>query len=106
MQGSLPAVHPQARFAATPIDGAMAWLTVHWPMPDFCSFCTKAIFPRRPRTGAMPPSSVVLRSEMVLLGPTMLLDLQFSTADIKRLVSTNALAMLGLPKPGNRSSNG
>jgi hypothetical protein len=43
MQGSLPAVHPQARFAATPIDGAMAWLTVHWPMPDFCSFCPKAI---------------------------------------------------------------
>jgi hypothetical protein len=43
---------------------------------------------------------------MVLLGQRMLLDLQFSTADIKRLVSTNALAMLGLPKPGNRSSNG
>jgi hypothetical protein len=36
----------------------------------------------------------------------MLLDLQFSTADIERLVSTNALAMLGLPKPGNRSSMG
>src|ERR1700736_3975246 len=33
MQGSLPAVHPQGRFAATPIDGAMAWLTAHWPVP-------------------------------------------------------------------------
>ena len=33
MQGSLPAVHPQGRFAATPIDGAMAWLTAHWPLP-------------------------------------------------------------------------
>jgi hypothetical protein len=77
MQGSLPAVHPQGRFAATPIDGAMAWLTAHWPVPAG-----------------------------VLLGQRMLLGLQFSTADIKRLVSTNALAMLGLPKPGNRSSNG